>query len=300
MIARTLCWCAALLLLGKVPATQNDSSIRRVQSRASHNVVLRLPDPLNPGSTVYIPGDESSLGELDYEAERDLITQYQSVRDDIIHWFLAEPDKTGCKMYHAMRICRLPRDGSYTSIGAQAPYICNQDELMLYAQEHVRPEDASIETLEDDDWTRVYATFVTRLGMATLAADVRATLPSPVGPPSPSPPPTTPPAAPDTSSLTSHAQPVLQEPTGLFEVSAGTLVVLVGGACVCGAASYACVSRCRRTRGRRYQKLELEDSDQHDGDVLTEQRLSGRNAAAASATDILRAYAKSKQSREPT
>lgn len=284
-----------MLLSGNATPALNHPSTRRLQSEslASHDVVLRLPDPLNPGSTINIPADESNLGALDFEAERALITQYKSVLDDIIHWFLGEPDKVGCQLYHAMRMCRPSRDGSYMSSRSQAQYICTQDEMMLYAQAHVRSEDDNIESM--DDWTRVYATFLTRLGMTQLAADVRATL----RPPADSPPPSAPLVASrtdDLSSLTSRAQSAPQEPTGMFELTAGTLMVLVGGACACGAASCACISRCRRTRGRRYQKLELQDFDQHE---VTEQRAPGGNAATTtSATDILRAYAKSKQSRE--
>ena len=280
-------------------------SVRRLQSLPLQGVVLRLPDPLDPGSTVYIPSDENSFGVLNYEAERALITQYQSVLDDIIRWFLSEPDRIGCQRFHAMRICRPPRNGSYTS---QTQYICTQDELMLYAEAHVRGEEhAGIEAMED--WTRIYAVFLQHLGMTQLAADVRATLPSPVE--RPIPPPALPPSLgspivddPSTNPNHGPAQSALQKRTsivaeGVLEVTTGTLMALVCGACTCGAASLICVSRCRRTRGRRYQKVELQDPDQLDKEDPLEPTISGEQLSPASPTDILRAYAKFKQPREP-
>lgn len=303
MIACALCRCAALLLMGEViMAMRHSHSVRRLQSLPPQGVVLRLPDPLDPGSIVYIPSDENSFGVLNYDAERALIAQYKSVLDDIIRWYLFEPDRIGCQRFHAMRICRPSRDGSYTSISSQTQYICTQDELMLYAEAHVRGEEhAGIEAMED--WTRIYAVFLQHLGMTQLAADVRASLPSPVAPLPALRPMLTSPTVDDPSTNPNHGpgQSALQKRTsvaGLLEVTTGTLIALVCAACTCGAVSFVCISRCRRTRGRRYQKLELQDLDQLNEDDPSDKTISGEQILPASATDILRAYAKSKQPRE--
>lgn len=298
-MSSVICAFVAIAFVDILVAPQRDSA-RKLQSLGSQDIILRLPDPVRPGTTVAIPSDERSFGTLDYEAERALTTQYRSVRDDIIRWFLAEPDRIGCTRYNTMRVCRRSSDGSYMSISDQAEYVCTQNELMLYAEAHVPGEkNAGIESLED--WSRIYATFLQHLGMTHLAADVRnAIRPSPVE---------TPPSPPRsalslstvnvTSTSGSHEQPAAKRPV-LFEVGAGTLVGIVSGACACGAASCACISRCRRTRGRRYQKLELNDLDHHDIEPLEQTSSAEHISNTASATDILRAYAKSKQLQETT
>ena len=284
---------AAVLLVGCVVASWHHAVVRRVlQQRSPPEIVLRLPDPLSPESTIYIPGDETGLdGLASYEAESELTAQYKSVLDDIIHWFVAEPDKTGCGLYRVMRICRQDRDGSFS---AQTQYVCTQDELRLYALAHASREDLiGIDSEAMDDWGRVYAVFVQHLGMPGLARDVRARLPSPVRRPPAMPPPA--PAIDDTSTATHNAQPgVDTETEQTVELRANTLMILIGSACVCGVVFCACVSRCRRTQGKRYQKIELQDLDHDDSGALEHTR--GGHLPAASATDILRAYAISKQS----
>jgi hypothetical protein len=212
------------------------------------------------------------------------------VLDDLIGWY-TDGAALGCQQYRVMRICRQdPHDSSYVSIRQDPQYMCTQDELRFYILSRADHSSPAIAALEQsceascEAWGPVYAVFLDHLGMTQLATRVREALPPPPPspprlPPPPPPPPLSPPAAANPETV---GEAESQEELQLFAVSAGSLLALSCAACVCGAACCAGISRCRRTQGARYQKVELQDFD--------EPQQSDSDPAGASAVDILKAY----------